>query len=57
VLEQVREPGLPRGSFFDPTWIPDVEVHHRRFGVFVDDQGEPVLQHVLRERDVDLQVR
>ena len=53
VLEQVREAGLAGLLVLGPHVIPDVHRHDRGFVVFVDDDGEAVVQHEFPIRDVD----
>ena len=53
VLEQVREAGLAGLLVAGADVVPDVHRDDRRLVVLMDDQAQPVVEDVLRVRDVD----
>jgi hypothetical protein len=53
VLEEVREAGLAGLLVLGPDVVPDVDGHDGGLVVFVDDDGEAVVQHEFLERDID----
>ena len=53
MLEQVGEPGLAEFLVLRADVVPDVDGDDGRLAVFMNDQGEPVVEHELFVRDVD----